>query len=587
MITTVLLVLALPVVASAFSAVVSPKIARPPLEGVHPDYPFENVVFQGGGARGTIYGGTAEALEDLGILPYLKRFAGASAGSFTALCMALGLDSKQIQEEMSDLDLTSFCDGGTGAEQMMNAVNHLGMHPATTLTDKMGDVLERYGGDSNMTFLDLYEDFGVELCILVSNLSRSESEFCHVNTTPNLPIKKAIRASMSFPILFQPTQVSEDPSSMYVDGGLYNNYPIKAFDGWYLSTKPGDSILTKSLEMNPQLQSGSVDPGEVIKTMQDTLAESYSLPNTATIGFRVSDSFDPDDLAYVSALESMLSQHSGDDEDLVEEDLPYPDTKKAREYLEKFKEEESSLENTHKYETAFVDFSFWLFANADSIYQRDTNVGGGPHSLSISAMVEQLKESPPGDGFRPETFDLETWEDLMARFDTSETGTFIRSDYSRFWGSYGVHASEMGNRKPKKIKSITSKILEIILSLQTLQEEYLLSDESNKVRTCSLDCKYVGTLDFDIEKEDKEFLFRLGEKDTSEWVKKRAAQMQEDGKKKRGLSRLKFWHRTKQIDRLLDAPQKKLSQLEARVREIRSTPQEKPSRLRCRHKANR
>lgn len=568
MITTVLLVLALPVVATAFSAVVSPKIARPPLEGVHPDYPFENVVFQGGGARGTIYGGTAEALEDLGILPYLKRFAGASAGSFTALCMALGLDSKQIQEEMSNLDLTSFYDGGTEANQMLNAVNKLGMHPAATLTDKMGDVLQRYGGDSNMTFLDLYENCGVELCILVSNLSRSESEYCHVNTTPNLQIKKAIRASMSFPILFQPTQVSEDPNSMYVDGGLYNNYPIKAFDGWYLSTKPGDSILTKSLELNPQLRVDSVDPGEVIKTMQDTLSESFSLPNTATIGFRVSDSFDPDDFAYVSALESMSLQHFGDEEDL-EEEVPYPDTRKAREYLAKVKQEESSLENTHKYETAFVDFGFWLFANSDSIYQRDTNVRG-PHSLSISAMVEELKESPPGDGFRPETFGLETWEDLMARFDTSQKGTFIRSDYSRFWDSYGVHASEMGNRRPKKIESITSKVLEIILSLQTLQEEYLLSDENNKVRTCSLDCKYVGTLDFDIEQEDKEFLFRLGEKDTSEWVKKRAAQMQEEGKKKL-LSRLKFWHRPKQIDRLLGSRQEKLSQLEARVRKLRST----------------
>ncbi|EJK70630.1 hypothetical protein THAOC_07995 [Thalassiosira oceanica] len=57
-----------------------PNVPRPPLPGMHPDYPFENIVFQGGGAKGMIYGGVAMALDEIGVTPYLKRFAGASAG---------------------------------------------------------------------------------------------------------------------------------------------------------------------------------------------------------------------------------------------------------------------------------------------------------------------------------------------------------------------------------------------------------------------------------------------------------------------------------------------------------------------------
>jgi hypothetical protein len=34
--------------------VVAPEVAMRPLEGIHPKYPFENIVFQGGGAKGII-----------------------------------------------------------------------------------------------------------------------------------------------------------------------------------------------------------------------------------------------------------------------------------------------------------------------------------------------------------------------------------------------------------------------------------------------------------------------------------------------------------------------------------------------------
>eukprot|EP00984_Skeletonema_dohrnii_P015417 scaffold6653_cov71-Skeletonema_dohrnii-CCMP3373.AAC.5 len=75
----------------------TPAVERPPRAGQHPDYPFENVVFQGGGAKGAIYVGVFQAFEKLGILPYLKRFAGASAGSFPALALALGLSAEQAK----------------------------------------------------------------------------------------------------------------------------------------------------------------------------------------------------------------------------------------------------------------------------------------------------------------------------------------------------------------------------------------------------------------------------------------------------------------------------------------------------------
>ncbi len=45
----------------------------------------------------------------------------------------------------------------------------------------------------------LYEKTGRELCIVVTNLTKMRSEYCHPKTTPDVPIRLAVRMSMSFP----------------------------------------------------------------------------------------------------------------------------------------------------------------------------------------------------------------------------------------------------------------------------------------------------------------------------------------------------------------------------------------------------
>ena len=106
-------------------------------------------------------------------------------------------------------------------------------------------------------------------------------EYCHVNTTPNLPIKYAIRASMSLPILWTPMQLFGDEK--YVDGGVFNNFPIKAFDGWFLSTDVGDSYLARCAATNPNVLEDDSEPYEIIKSLREGLGGSFAKPNLKTI----------------------------------------------------------------------------------------------------------------------------------------------------------------------------------------------------------------------------------------------------------------------------------------------------------------
>lgn len=48
-------------------------------------------------------------------------------------------------------------------------------------------------------FLQVLERFGTELCIVVTNLNQMAVEYFHPKTTPNTPIRRAIRMSVALP----------------------------------------------------------------------------------------------------------------------------------------------------------------------------------------------------------------------------------------------------------------------------------------------------------------------------------------------------------------------------------------------------
>ena len=99
-----------------------------------------------------------------------------------------------------------------------------------------------------MTFDDLYKERSIELCIVVTNLNLNRATLCHAKTTPDMPIRDAVRMSMSIPIYFQACRYSTPGAQhkdIYVDGGVLNNYPLNCFDGWGFSMDPKDCFIKK------------------------------------------------------------------------------------------------------------------------------------------------------------------------------------------------------------------------------------------------------------------------------------------------------------------------------------------------------
>lgn len=197
---------------------------------------YEYLVFSGGGIKGIAYCGALKVLEEMCILQSIKGYAGTSAGSIIAGLLAIGYNSGEILDVMNAIDFNSLIDDKIGyIRDSYNLIKNYGIAPGDTIYDLMGEYIQAKTSNNNpdYTFKELYSNQQIILVIVGTDLrTRNAVYFCH-ETFPDMPIRQAIRISMSIPFLFEPIKYS---NMLCVDGGLVDNYPLHVFDG----DKPSD-----------------------------------------------------------------------------------------------------------------------------------------------------------------------------------------------------------------------------------------------------------------------------------------------------------------------------------------------------------
>ena len=78
------------------------------------EYPFRNLVFEGGGVKGVAYIGALKVLEEKGILGQIQRIGETSAGAINAVLLALGYTGEEILPILLDLKFKNFLDDTWG-----------------------------------------------------------------------------------------------------------------------------------------------------------------------------------------------------------------------------------------------------------------------------------------------------------------------------------------------------------------------------------------------------------------------------------------------------------------------------------------
>lgn len=160
------------------------------------------IALSGGGARGLAHIGVLAALENNGIFP--RVIAGSSMGAIVGTFYAAGFSPEQIfdvarNEKLYRLFKWSLPKGG------MLSLQHLRKILETNIPEDSFSALKK------------------KLYVTVSNISAGTGEIISEG-----PLFQAVIASASIPVIFEPQIIN---GQTYVDGGLFNDLPIKPLIG--------------------------------------------------------------------------------------------------------------------------------------------------------------------------------------------------------------------------------------------------------------------------------------------------------------------------------------------------------------------
>jgi predicted acylesterase/phospholipase RssA len=214
------------------------------------NYPcrFSSIVISGGAVKSLSSIGCIKYLEEVDIVKYIRNFLGTSAGSLLCLFMVLGYSSDEIisflceqfqQEDIVQLDV----------DEVFLLFENYGISSGKNLTLFVSNMLQKKHHKQDITFLELAKTTGKNLIICVANLTDQREEYWSVDTEPNMSVGFAIRASCSLPLIFTPVNYKH---KIYIDGGIYNNFPIDYFDAMVIRDVIGINITTQITPTNKQ-----------------------------------------------------------------------------------------------------------------------------------------------------------------------------------------------------------------------------------------------------------------------------------------------------------------------------------------------
>ncbi len=241
---------------------------------------YRNLVFKGGGVRGIAYMGALEVLDEYRIIENIERVAGTSAGAIAAAMLSLRLSIPETLDLFDSLELSKIPQSTNKPkrwkllripeeENYRRFITRYGWYSSAYFHGWLMEVIgSQCEGNGRATFLEFQERGFRDLYIVATNLSRQRAEVFSVLDTPDVAVADAVRMSMSIPIFFEALRFdgkSFGSGDYYVDGGLFDNFPMHIFDrselaGRSWSFRDGINWETLGLFLYPDQYLHPVDP---------------------------------------------------------------------------------------------------------------------------------------------------------------------------------------------------------------------------------------------------------------------------------------------------------------------------------------
>ena len=286
---------------------------------------------------------------------------------------------------------------------------------------------------------------------------------------------------MSLPVLMVPYRVvrthrSDNVADLYTDGGLVCNYPLHAFDGWWLSLDREDTFLKR---LQPLSDAASAVHDHV----------RFTPRNPATLGFTVFER------AEIDATQRWALPEGGPP--------PRPRTALAG----RRQERERRLHERSRMAQALARAADRL---VQALAEVDTS-GEGEVDREECRQLFAGGTLPPRDAEL--LFGTRDPDAIFDQLDHDQDGKIRYDEVIRFIDSSNVPLTAhrgLALSEPSSIPSFLSAVFQTVWA--HMRQVTLRPDDSD--RTVPINTDYVSTADFHLDPDDRAFLLEAGRRST-------------------------------------------------------------------------
>lgn len=187
---------------------------------------YTNLVLSGGSLKAISFIGCLKYLEEIGQVKNLQSLIGSSAGAIFSFLIALGYTSTEITSEFKDA-INQYKDYDIDIDRLINIYEYIGIDDGSFFEKLCRSWLKKKLNCETISFINFAKQTGKNLVICASNIVNRKETYFSLDTTPNMCVIFALKASIAIPIVFTPVVHKTDHTyAIYVDAGLFNNFPL-------------------------------------------------------------------------------------------------------------------------------------------------------------------------------------------------------------------------------------------------------------------------------------------------------------------------------------------------------------------------
>jgi predicted acylesterase/phospholipase RssA len=164
-----------------------------------------------------------KALLEEGILSCVKEVIGISAGSLFALLWVLGYTPAEIETLALHFDFNIL--QSVEPESVLQFMEKFGLDSGLAIERLVISILKQKGFGVDATLGEIYKENGMTFRCYATELQTCKIREFSTRGTPHVPVRFAIRASMSLPFLYEPVK-ERGSNVLLMDGGLLHNLPM-------------------------------------------------------------------------------------------------------------------------------------------------------------------------------------------------------------------------------------------------------------------------------------------------------------------------------------------------------------------------